>query len=220
MVAAPFRVRTYRNLLYLLLAFPLGIVYSVWIVAGSAVGVGLLVTWVGLPILILTLWGTTVAAGLEAWLAESLVGVDASVPAALGEFRLKDGLALPGEGFVDAVKRLVAAPSTWTSVVLLVTKFVTGIISFVAVVTTTAMSAALLAAPLVYDHTAIPFGAANPAAAGGYTVGSWTVSTLPEALVVAGAGVIFVGVALNLLNGLARIQATYTAGLLGVNGGD
>lgn len=215
-VTAPIRVQTYKNLLYLLLAFPLGIAYFTWLVTGGALGVGLLITLVGLPILLLTLSGAALAAGIEARLAKSLVGVDASVPSFLREFEFKNGLALPGDGFVDAIKQLVTAPSTWTSVVLLLTKFVSGIVSFVAVVTSAATAAALLAAPFIYNDSAVSFGVAGPASASNYTIGSWTVSTLPEALVVAGAGVLFVLVALNLLNGLARIQATYTATLLGV----
>jgi hypothetical protein len=218
--AVPFRPQTYKNLLYLLLAFPLGIAYFTWLVTGSSLGVSLLITWVGLPILVLTLSGATVAAGIEARLAESLVGVDASVPSFLSEFHVEDGLALPGDGFIEAIKQLVTAPSTWTSVVLLVTKFVAGIVSFVAVVTSGSIAAVLLAAPFIYNDAAVSFGAAGPAATSNYTVGSWTVSTLPEALAVAGAGVIFVLVAFNLLNGLARIQAMYTASLLGVNDGE
>lgn len=218
-VAVPFRVQTYRNLLYLLLALPLGIVSVTWLVTGGVLGASLVITWVGLPILVLTLSGATVAAGIEARLAESLVGVDASVPAFLSEFRVEDELALPGDGFVEAIRQLVTAPSTWTSVVLLVTKFVAGIVSFVAVVTTTAIAGALLAAPFVYDDAGVSLGAASPAAAGNYTIGSWTVSTLPEALVVAAAGVVFVLVALNLLNGLARIHALCTTSLLGANDG-
>ena len=218
--SVPLRSQTYKNLLYLLLAFPLGIVYFTWLVTGGALGVSLLITWVGLPILVLTLSGATVAAGIEARLAASLVGVDASVPSFLSEFRVEDGLALPGDGFVEAIKQLVTAPSTWTSVVLLVTKFVAGIVSFVAVVTSTAIAAALLAAPFIYNDAAVSFGSASPVAASDYTIGSWTVSTLPEALVVAGAGVLFVLVVFNLLNGLARVQAMYTASLLGVKEGE
>jgi len=218
-VTAPVRVQTYKNLLYLLLAFPLGIAYFTWLVTGGAVGVGLLITLVGLPILLVTLSGAALAAGIEAQLAKSLVDVDASVPSFLREFELKDGLVLPGDGFVDTIKQLVTAPSTWTSVVLLVSKFVSGIISFVAVVTSAATATALLAAPFIYDDSAISLGVTGPASASGYTIGSWTVSTLPEAIAVAGVGVLFVVVALNLLNGLARLQATCTAALLGVGHG-
>lgn len=212
-LGAPLRSRTYRNLLYLLLAFPLGIVYFVGLLTGTAVGTGLLLTWVGLPILLATLAGAAVAAGIEARLASRLVGVDAAVPAFLREFSIRDGVALPGDGFVDAACRLVTAPSTWTSVVLLVYKFVVGLVSFVAVVTVGSVTIALLAAPLVYDAS----GALATGGAGGqYRIGSWMVNSLPEAFAVAGMGVLALIVGLNLLNGLSRFQARSVASILRV----
>ena len=216
-LGAPLRSRTYRNLLYLLLAFPLGIVYAVGLVTGTAVGAGLLVTWVGLPILLATLAGSAVAAGIEAKLASRLVGIDAAVPTFLREFDVRDDIALPGDGFVDALRRLVTAPSTWTSLVLLVYKFVVGLVSFVAVVTIGSITTALLAAPLVYDGSGT---VATGGAAGQYRIGSWVVSSFPEALAVAGAGAIALIVGLNLLNGLARFQARSVATILRVGTGD
>lgn len=216
-LGAPLRSRTYRNLVYLLVAFPLGIAYFVGLVTGTAVGAGLLLTWVGLPILLATLAGAAAVAGVEAKLASRLVGVDAAVPAFLREFAVRDGVALPGDGFVDATCRLVTAPSTWTSVVLLVYKFVVGLASFVAVVTVGSITVALLAAPLAYDTS----GAFATGGAGGqYRIGSWVVSSLPEALAVAGAGVIALVVGLNLLNGLARFQARSVAAILRIGAGD
>src|SRR5579872_1034047 len=47
--------QTYLNLLYLLSAFPLGILYFVMLVAGLSVGVSTLIVWVGIPILLLTI---------------------------------------------------------------------------------------------------------------------------------------------------------------------
>ena len=212
-VGAPLRSRTYRNLLYLLLAFPLGTVYFVGLVAGTAVGTGLLITWVGLPILVVTLAGAAAVAGVEAWLATRLVGVDAAVPALLREFDVHDGVTFPGDGFVDAIRRLLTAPSTWTGVVLLGYKFVIGIVSFVAVVTVGSITAALLAAPFVYDAPgSVPFRGVT----GQYQVGSWVVSSLPEALAVAGVGVVALVVGLNLLNWLARFQAGSVAAILRV----
>jgi hypothetical protein len=217
-LGAPVRSRTYRHLLYLLLAFPLGIVYFVGFVTGTAVGLGLLVTWLGLPILLLTLSAAAAAAGIEARLATRLVGVDAAVPAFLREFDVDDGLAVPGDGFVDAVRRLVTTPSTWTAVVLLIYKFVFGLVAFVAVTTVGSISAALLAAPVVYDD---PAGiAAGAATAGQYRVGSWTVGSLPEALAVAAGGVVVLVVGLNLLSGLARFHARSVAGILRVGTGN
>lgn len=216
MLRAPIRVQTYKTLLYLLIGFPLGIAYLIGLVTGGALGVGLLITVVGLPILLLTVSVATMVAGLEAWLATSLVGVDTTVPSFLTKLELEDGLAFPGDGFVDAIRQLVTAPSTWTSVVLLLTKFVFGIVSFVAVVTSTAVVGALLSAPVLYDDPAITVGFTNPTLTGEYALGSWTVSTLPEALAVAGAGLVVGLIALNLLIALARVQAKYTAALLGV----
>jgi hypothetical protein len=213
-LGAPLRSRTYRHLLYLLLAFPLGLVYFIGFVTGTAVGLGLLVTWVGLPVLLFTLAAASAAAGIEAQLARRLVGVDAAVPAFLREFDVDDGLTLPGDGFVDAVRRLVTTPSTWTAVVLLMYKFVFGIVAVVAVTAVGSISAALLAAPFVYDAPAgIVAGAAG---AGQYRIGSWTVGSLPEALAVAGVGVLLLIVGANLLSGLARVHARSVAGILRV----
>ena len=215
-LGAPLRTRTYCHLLYLVLAAPLGVVYGVGLVTGTAVGVGLLVTWVGLPILLATVAGAAAAAGIEARLASRLVGVDATVPAFLRAFDAGDGIALPGDGFLDAVRRLVAAPSTWTAVVLLMYTFVFGLVALAAVVTVGSVSAALLAAPFVYDDAGGVVGAAS---AGQYRIGSWTVRSLPEAVAVAAVGALVFSVGLSLLSALARVHARSTAAILRVGPG-
>jgi len=222
-LGAPFRVQTYKNLLYLALAFPLGLVYFVALVFGVALGVGLLITWIGLPILLVTLFAATVVAGFEAALARYLGGVNASVPTFLAEFDISGGLVFPGDGFVDAVKRLVTARTTWTSVVLVLAKFGFGLLSFVALTVSGAVTGAFLTAPFIYDD---PDGVHDPDGVletsgmvvdGDYTVGPWAVDTFPEALVASVVGIVFLFVALNLLNSLARFHAQYTAKLLQVD---
>ena len=47
--------QSYRNLLYLLLSFPLGLCYFVFLVTGIALGGGTLIIWLGVPILLLTM---------------------------------------------------------------------------------------------------------------------------------------------------------------------
>lgn len=216
-LAAPVQLQTYKNLLYLALAFPLGNLYFVGLTTGGALGLGLLITVVGLPILLATVAGATLAAGLEARLACQLVGVETSLPAFLREFDVQEELALPGNGFLDAIKHLVTAPSTWLSVVLLLTKFVFGLLSFVALVTASAVGMALVSAPFVYDDPATDFTFAGEFSTAQYSIGPWAVETLPEALGVAVGGVVFVFVALNLLNVLAYLQAEYTTILLSVD---
>ena len=207
----PFRAQTYRSLAYLALAFPLGLAYFVGLTTGGALGVGLFITLVGIPILIATLAGATVVAGFEAYLARRLLGVEAPSPELVREFDAGDETVLPRDGMVDSAKRLVTASSTWKSVALVLTKFVFGLVSFVALILTVTLGAVMLAAPFAYDGKPGWVGTTETQ----YRIGSWAVETLPEAVAVAAGGVVFVFVALNLLNGLALIQARYTATLLG-----
>ena len=216
-LGAPLQVQTYKNLLYLALAFPLGLVYFVGLVFGVALGIGLLITWIGLPILLVTLFAATAVAGLEAVLARYLGGVNASVPTFLAEFDVSGGLAFPGNGFVDAVKQLVTARTTWTSVVLVLAKFGFGLLSFVALSVSGAVTGAFLAAPFIYDDPDVVLGISGMVVDGDYTVDPWVVDTFPEALVASVVGVVFLFVALNLLNSLARFHARYTAKLLQVD---
>jgi hypothetical protein len=128
--AAPFRARTYKRLAYLLVAFPLGLVYFLTLTVGGSVGAGLVVTWFGVPILLATLVAATAIAGFEAKLANLLVGHEVSVPPALrSEFRRE------GEGYVDALRRFLTEPTTWTSVGLALARFAFGLLAFVVTVT-------------------------------------------------------------------------------------
>ena len=65
--------QSYKNILYLFLSFPLGIVYFVFLVTGISVGFGLIVIWVGVPILALVLAGSWVLCQFERVLAVSLL---------------------------------------------------------------------------------------------------------------------------------------------------
>jgi hypothetical protein len=200
-LAVPFDAQTYRNLAYLLLAFPLGIGYFVGLSAGLSTGLGLAVTLVGLPVLVLTVAGAAGAAGFEAKLASWLLGVDATPPAALADLdRSLDSV----DDLLAATRRLLTTPTTWTSVLLLVLKFAFGIVAFTALVTASAVLTAMLAAPLLYDVPGIT-----------YNVGAAVVDSLPEALAVAGAGVFAALVSLHLLNALATLGGVTTAFLLG-----
>ena len=195
---APFRARTYKRLGYLLLAFPLGLVYFVGLAVGGSVGVGLAVTWLGVPILLATLLAATAVAGWEAKLATLLVDYEVSVPPAL-----RGGLRREDDGVLDTLRRFLAEPTTWTSLGLGIARFAFGLVAFVVTVTAAAVLVALLAAPFVYN---------DPGAA--VTIGSHAVDTLPEALGVAGVGVLWLFVAANLVDLLASAGARLTGAFL------
>lgn len=199
-LAAPFRLRTYRRLAYLLLAFPLGLAYFVGLTVGGSLGLGLAVTWVGIPILLGTLLAATAVAGLEAKLASRLLGYDVAVPAA---FRTR--LRRDDEGYLDALRRFLARPTTWTSVGLAFARFAFGLVAFCVTVTAGALLVTLLAAPFVYDDPATTM-----------QVGEYVVDTLPEAVAVAGLGVVWLFVAANLIDLLAGVGGRLTQAFLAV----
>jgi hypothetical protein len=205
----PFRRQTYRNLAYLALAFPLGLGYFVGVVVGLSLGAGLLVTWFGFPVLVLTVAGATVVAGVEATLARRLVGTDAALPEVLRDFDPGEATVRPGDGALAALKRFLLAPTTWTSVLLVGVRFLFGIVAFVALVTAGSLASSMLAAPVLFDapHTT-------------YRFGGYVVDTLPDAVVLFVGGVLLTFAALHALNALARLGGLLTAALLDVGGSD
>lgn len=198
-VTAPVRVSTYKRLVYLLLAFPLGMAYFVAFTTASSLGVGLAFTLVGIPLLILTLVATTGAAQLEARLAEMLLGQETARPRSLRESLDTD------KGYAVALRRFLTEPTTWTSVAVVPLKFLYGLAAFIVTVTGSVMTLTMLAAPAVYDDPEFS-----------YQVGSYVISTLPEALGVAALGVIGFWVVCNVFNALAVAGGIMTDVLLSV----
>jgi hypothetical protein len=67
--------QAYLNLFYLLTAFPLGILYFVFLVIGIILGISLSIIWVGIPLLLLVgagWWGLLV---FERFLAVHLLNI-------------------------------------------------------------------------------------------------------------------------------------------------
>ncbi|QAU14331.1 sensor protein [Halorubrum sp. BOL3-1] len=195
----PFDGQTYRNLAYLLLAFPLGIAYFTVVTTGLSTGLGLLVTLAGVPIVVGTLVVTIGIGSFERRLAEWLLDVD--IDGAPSDVELAFGSA---EEAVGTAKRILIAPTTWTGLLLVGLKFVYGIVAFTALVTAFAVAVSLLTLPVFYDAAGVT-----------YTVGPYVVDTLREAVAGAGLGVLLVLVSLHVLNGVARFGGFLTGTLLG-----
>lgn len=231
-VGVPFRTATYKNLAYLALAWPLGILYFVGVTVGLSLGTGLLVTLVGVPILVVTLYLTTVIAGIEASLARLLVDVDAPTPALLRDATdsAAEGSGSVGDesgfdAFVAWTRRLLTTPTTWTALVLVGLKFVFGLVSFVALVVLAVLTGTLLSAPLLLREPSLTVGVLRPEVGTGGIVGVtetgtaevlWAVDSVPEAVGATVVGVLALLVGLHLLNGLARLGGLLTAALLDV----
>lgn len=202
-VGVPARAQTYRNLLYLGLAFPFGVAYAVGLTLGFSLGVGLAITLLGVPILLATLAGATVFANVEAELANRLLGTD--VPT-----RSPD----TSGGVVAATKRLVTDAQTWLDVGYLVSKFGFGIVSFTAVVALAATSASLLFAPLTYSSSYYVGPHFGTLSLGPFEAGRLAVNTFGEAVGVAVVGLAVGLASLHLLNALAETFGVVTEVLL------
>lgn len=200
-VAVPFDSNTYKRLVYLLLACPLALVYVIGTTVGFSLGIGLAVTVVGLPILLITLLAVTSAAQLEAYLSRICLGRDSSPPRALIGLRMD--LNDSDVTYLRALKRFLTGPSTWTSLGLVAVKSVFGLVSFIILVTAPTVVATLVAAPVLYD---------DPEFA--YQIAAYSVDTLPEAVGIAAVGVMLGLVALHLLNAFADLGGYLSESLL------
>jgi two-component system phosphate regulon sensor histidine kinase PhoR len=118
--------QTYTNILYLLLSFPLGLVYFVLIVLGISLGIGLLVLIIGIPLILaflIVLWQLAV---FERYMAISWLHV--AIPPMSVTSDVERTL------FENVQARLSNA-MTWKSMAYLFLKFPFGLLAFCLVVT-------------------------------------------------------------------------------------
>ena len=190
--------QTYKNLLYIALALPLGFVYSAYVSFGFVFGFVLSVVLVGFAILVGTVLGARLIAAFERWLANVLLDV---------KIEPLDDVDASNRGLWSTVCAYLHAASTWRSLGFLSLKFW---FIFVAIVLVLLLSAvvSLLLAPLRYP-TDIEFGTVNEEPV------VWTVETLPEAGVALLVGIVLATVLLALSNGFAYVAGRMAVALLG-----
>jgi hypothetical protein len=186
--------RTYLNLVYLLIGFPLGLAYFVFYVVGGSLGAGLSILGVGLVILfllILAAWGLSL---FERVLANALLGAEVPSP----------GPTAIEEGGWPWVKSVLGNPVTWKGLVFQLLKFPLGLGSWIVTIVVLAVVGGFIAAPLV-----VQFG-------GTIQIDPWFVAdTQREAWIATAIGLAAIVPALHLLNGLAFIWALFARVMLG-----
>ncbi|HEY2294239.1 MAG TPA: sensor domain-containing protein [Thermoanaerobaculia bacterium] len=193
---APFRLRTYTNLLYLLLAFPLGLAYFIFLIVGLALGFGLTIVWVGLPILALALTGSWAFAAFERQAAILLLGADVPPMLPPPSPVARTAFQRAGDFFSN--------PVTWKGMGFLLLKFPLGIVSFVSIVALLPASGALLLAPLLWEMGILDVDGVV-----------FQVDSIGGAWGCAVVGLVLLFLSLNLLNALAWIWRGTATVLLG-----
>jgi hypothetical protein len=190
--------QTYKNLLYVLFAFPLGLVYYVTLTLGFTLGIGLSILLVGFLILLGTVIGLRFIASFERTLANTLLGTEIPTPTDVQH---------PSDGVVETAKAYLRASSTWRGLGFVVLKFPIGILSFVLLVTFLGTAVELLLLPL------FPAGVFNIQVAG-WSVAQTVRTTIGQTVAVP-IGAVLALFAVHLLNAFATALASIASSLLG-----
>ena len=194
--------QTYRNILYLLLSFPLGICYFVFLVTGIALGGGTLIIWIGVPILLFTITLWWQLATFERQIAMRWLGI--AIPP------LTYPSAMPMTLWQKAQARLTNA-MTWKTLLYLFVKFPLGIFSFVVTImlfsltlsiTIIGLVLGLLTAPFIFLYTLL-WGTAD--------------INIQRYLLFASLGFGVTVVTLHVLNWLAFVSGLFARSMLGMS---
>jgi hypothetical protein len=200
---APLRGQTYLNMLYLFLAFPLGLLYFVFLVTGLSLGLGLIIIWVGVFILlaVFAIWY-----GLLAFERAMAIGLlREKIPPMASP-------AAPGSGVWKRFTAALKNPVTWKGLLYLVAKFPIGIFSFVVLVTFLSTGLALLLAPAYYN---LVNPGINITLDGSFFTPIWVVNSLPKAIVASVVGIFVLLIGLQAFNGLAWLSGKFARAMLG-----
>jgi len=184
--------QSYRNLLYLAIALPLGIAYVAILVAGLSIGAGLAVIVIGLALLLATLFALRAMAAVERTLARRLLRIAIHPP-------LEGGIHA---NWRQRVQLWLRDPVTWKSLVFLLGKLPMGIIAFAAITLLGLTSVVLTLAPALVAITPIIFF-------------GWEIDNPVAAIAAVPIGILLWLTCLHLFNGMAWIYGICARVMLG-----
>jgi hypothetical protein len=188
--------RTYGSLAYSLVGLPIGIFEFTLVVTGFALGLGFLITLIGIPILVATLLFVQAMAAAERRLAWSLL--DASMPRRPPARPASEGF------FWTRLRLLLTGRRTWREVGFLLLRLPLGIVGFT-------IATAILG--LMFGGFVMPIligvGVESQ-------IGSWTIDTFPESLIYLPMSILFLLVGPRILLGWGQVSARIATYFLGV----
>lgn len=131
--------RTYASLFYAVLALATGIFYFTWTVTGFSVSLGLSITIVGIPLLILFFGSVRILSLVEGRIVEAMLGER------MPRRPLYADRTLP---WTERIKELFTDPRMWSTMLYFVLLLPLGIAYFTIAVTGLAVSLSLIALPV------------------------------------------------------------------------
>jgi len=193
--------QTYLNMLYLLVAFPLGLIYFIFIITGISLGLGLFITWFGIPILLGVMYVWIGFGHFERKLSSALLNI--KIP----YIYPKD---VKAKTFWKKLKKRIIDSNTWKDFGYLMIKFPLGIFAFVVLVTLISITLSFIALPFVYCLTEIGILTMNLCS------GIWcSLYSYPTTIFIGMIGILMVFVSLAIFNGLAYLFGLLAKEMLG-----
>ncbi|MFQ6145365.1 sensor histidine kinase [Streptomyces seoulensis] len=122
---APVEARSWRELGYVLLSLPIGIMLFTYAVTMVSLGAGLLVTFLGIPVLAAALAGCRLFGSLERARARALLGLDVREP---------EPLRTTGGGVLAWTGSVLRSGASWRAVLYALVQFPWAVFSFVVAV--------------------------------------------------------------------------------------
>lgn len=198
--------QSYTNMLYLLVSFPLGFFYFVFLVTGIVVGIVTLVIWIGVLILILMMAAWWYMATFERRMAIDWLHVD------IPPLSLSD-TSPTGTTRWQKLQVHLSNSMTWKTLAYLLLKFPLGIFSFVATIILPVMSVVVAIVSLILWLVTSPFILLFMIVLGTPDIGE----RLRQYFLLALTGFGLSLLTLHLLNGLAFIWAQFARLMLGMS---
>ena len=193
--------RTWKATLQAILNLPLGVAWFTIIVTGLSVGVGTLVTLIGIPVLLLLLLFSRVLSAVERARARLLLDVEVPSP-----FR---SLSAPS-GLWAQIKALVGDGAAWKALAFGLLLFPLGIVSFVAAVVLWSVGLTGVTFPLY------GWALGSGSGSGGLDLG--VMERAIVSVVIGVAGLIVLLVTPHVMRGLAAVDRALVRALLGPSG--
>lgn len=194
--------RFFPNLVYLLIGMPFGILYFVVLITGYALGAGLAITVIGLPILVSMIFVTYMLGDLERVTTSKLLGLKISKPEARPA-RTNSARSI----LTEQLRNL----DFWKELAYLLVKMPLGVVTFTIALTLVTLTLSLIAAPLIVTF----FPGTDFMVFNGVRI-----DTMKEAALCLAAGLLTASISLPVLNGLASAHGKITMWALGKTGNE
>jgi signal transduction histidine kinase len=212
---APFEARTWRELLHVVTGLPLACLFFSYTVVMVSAGAGLLITFLGVPVLAAGLMGCRALGVLERMRARTLLDVDIAEPEPVHTLQRRSGL-MPWVG------ALLRSGVSWRHLLYTLLYFPWALFTFVVSVTfwSCALTLTLYPAwqwvfPRHLGQPGIRLGPDGATVDGTTRIGGMYVDSPPELAIACAVGLVLLTAAPWIVRGLTQIDRLMVLGLLG-----